>query len=119
MVKKQLDLEQKNQLRDQIDNFKSELFGVGEKLTIFQYQEQFFIPYIKTQIKQNLKKAGRLKDNIKVLQSQIRDGVEVREEIKSKTQLNNNKEVKNMGDEPEEKSEDESEESSDEEKKDE
>ncbi len=121
MVKKQLDQEQKNQLRDQVDGFKTQLFGEGEKLSVFQYQEQHYLSYIKIQIKQTLKKILLLKDNIKALQSQIRDGVEVQD---PKTQLNNKEEEKMSEDEEKkedesEKSEDKSEESSDEEKKEE
>lgn len=77
MVKKHLTLEQKKHLRDQIDNFESELFGAGEKLSILRFQEEHYMKYIKIQIKQSLKKIERLESNVKVLQCQIRDGIEV------------------------------------------
>lgn len=76
MVKKQLDEEQKKTLRDQIDGFESELFGVGEKLSILRFQEENYMKYVKIQLKQSLKKMERLKLNIKTLQDQIRNGIE-------------------------------------------
>ena len=113
----QLSLEQKNSLRDQIDNFRLQLIAADSEVQQFNFDIEYIVDMIKIKRKQNLKKIERLKLNIKALERQIRIGVQVPEESGGEKNMAEDEEKKE-GEEAKEEEKSESESSEEEAKED-
>ncbi len=106
MVKEQLSEEMKKQMRGQLDDLKLSLLATEQDQEINRCSRKNILEVLDIKYRQNSRKIAQLKSNIKVLQDQIRNGVEVKKDTMAE-------------DKEEKKEESESEEKADEEKKDE